>query len=208
VSEQVFELLHQEARKAMTDTETTAGAYFEGQMLLAMPAMTDPRFERAVIYMCAHNDEGAMGLVINKTLDSIDFRELLGQLDIPAADNARDVPVHFGGPVENQRGFVLHSNEYRHAETLMVTEHVGLTATLDILRALAQGEGPERSILALGYAGWGAGQLDSEIQDNAWLSVPYDEGLMFEVSDGDKWERAFNSIGVDLSVLSDTAGRA
>ena len=90
----------------------------------------------------------------------------------------------------------------------MVTEHVGLTATLDILRALAQGEGPERSILALGYAGWGAGQLDSEIQDNAWLCVPYDEGLMFEVSDGDKWERAFNSIGVDLSVLSDTAGRA
>ena len=192
----------------MTDTETKAGTYFEGQMLLAMPAMTDPRFERAVIYMCAHNDEGAMGLVINKTLDSIDFRELLGQLDIPAADSARDVTVHFGGPVENQRGFVLHSGEYRHSETLMVTDQVGLTATLDILRALAQGEGPERSILALGYAGWGAGQLDSEIQDNAWLSVPYDEGLMFEVSDGDKWERAFNSIGVDLSVLSDTAGRA
>ncbi|MBT4905596.1 MAG: hypothetical protein HON62_01850, partial [Rhodospirillaceae bacterium] len=155
-----------------------------------------------------HNDEGAMGLVINKTLDSIDFRELLGQLDIPAADSARDVTVHFGGPVENQRGFVLHSGEYRHSETLMVTDQVGLTATLDILRALAQGEGPERSILALGYAGWGAGQLDAEIHDNAWLSVPYDENLMFEVSDDDKWERAFNSIGVDLSVLSGTSGRA
>ena len=192
----------------MTDTETKAGTYFEGQMLLAMPAMTDPRFERAVIYMCAHNDEGAMGLVINKTLHSIDFRELLGQLDIPAADSARDVTVHFGGPVENQRGFVLHSGEYRHSETLMVTDQVGLTATLDILRALAQGEGPERSILALGYAGWGAGQLDAEIHDNAWLSVPYDENLMFEVSDDDKWERAFNSIGVDLSVLSGTSGRA
>lgn len=192
----------------MTDTETAPGTYFEGQMLLAMPAMTDPRFERAVIYMCAHNDEGAMGLVINKTLDSIDFRELLGQLDIPAADSARDIAVHFGGPVENQRGFVLHSGDYRHAETLMVTKDVGLTATLDILRALARGEGPERSILALGYAGWGAGQLDAEIQDNAWLSVPYDEDLMFEVNDGDKWERAFNSIGVDLSVLSGTAGRA
>ncbi|MEP4379949.1 MAG: YqgE/AlgH family protein [Alphaproteobacteria bacterium] len=192
----------------MTDSENTPGMYFEGQMLLAMPAMTDPRFERAVIYMCAHNDEGAMGLVINKTLDSIDFRELLGQLDIPAADSARHVPVHFGGPVENQRGFVLHSGEYRHAETLMVTEHVGLTATLDILRALGQGEGPERSILALGYAGWGAGQLDSEIQDNAWLSVPYDEDLMFEVNDDEKWERAFNSIGVDLSVLSGASGRA
>lgn len=192
----------------MTDTESATGTYFEGQMLLAMPAMTDPRFERAVIYMCAHSDEGAMGLVINKALDSIDFRELLGQLDIPAAESARDVTVHFGGPVENQRGFVLHSGEYRHAETLMVTEHVGLTATLDVLRALAQGGGPERSILALGYAGWGAGQLESEIQENAWLSVPYDEGLMFEVSDNDKWERAFNSIGVDLSVLSGTSGRA
>ena len=192
----------------MTDTGTTAGTYFEGQMLLAMPAMADPRFERAVIYMCAHNAEGAMGLVINKTLDSIDFRELLGQLDIPAADGARDIAVHFGGPVENQRGFVLHSGEYLHAETLRVTDEVGLTATLDILRALAQGEGPTRSILALGYAGWGPGQLDSEIQDNAWLSVPYDEDLMFEVSDDDKWERAFNSIGVDLSVLSGTPGRA
>jgi putative transcriptional regulator len=192
----------------MTDTETEAGTYLEGQILLAMPAMTDPRFERAVIYMCAHNDEGAMGLVINKSLDSMDFRELLGQLDIPTADNARDIPVHFGGPVENQRGFVLHSGEYRHAETLMVTEEIGLTATLDILRALAQGEGPERSILALGYAGWGAGQLDAEFHDNAWLSVPYDESLMFAVSDGDKWERAFNSIGVDLSVLSGASGRA
>lgn len=192
----------------MTDTESTTGTYFEGQMLLAMPAMTDPRFERAVIYICAHNDEGAMGLVINKRLDSIDFRELLGQLDIPAAESARDVTIHFGGPVENQRGFVLHSGEYRHTETLMVTEHVGLTATLDILRALAQGAGPERSILALGYAGWGAGQLESEIHDNAWLSIPYDESLMFEVGDDDKWERAFNSIGVDLSVLSGTSGHA
>jgi putative transcriptional regulator len=192
----------------MTDTETTAGAYFKGQILLAMPTMTDPRFERAVIYICVHNDEGAMGLVINKTLDSIDFRELLGQLDIPAADSARDISVHFGGPVENQRGFVLHSSEYHHAETLTVTEHVGLTANIDILRALGQGEGPERSILALGYSGWGPGQLDSEFYENAWLSVPYDEGLMFEVSERDKWERAFNSIGVDLSVLSSTSGRA
>ena len=192
----------------MNDTDPTTGTYFEGQMLLAMPAMTDPRFERAVIYMCAHNDEGAMGLVVNKTLDSIDFRELLGQLDIPAGDSVRDMTVHFGGPVENQRGFVLHSGEYRHDETLMITDQVGLTATLDILRALARGDGPEKSILALGYAGWGPGQLESEFHDNAWLSVPYDDALMFEVDAADKWERAFNSIGVDLSVLSDRAGRA
>jgi putative transcriptional regulator len=192
----------------MNNTDPTTGTYFEGQMLLAMPAMTDPRFERAVIYMCAHNDEGAMGLVVNKTLDSIDFRELLGQLDIPAGDSVRDMTVHFGGPVENQRGFVLHSGEYRHDETLMITNQVGLTATLNILRALARGDGPEKSILALGYAGWGPGQLESEFHDNAWLSVPYDDALMFEVEAADKWERAFNSIGVDLSVLSVSAGRA
>lgn len=192
----------------MNDTDPTTGTYFEGQMLLAMPAMTDPRFERAVLYMCAHNDEGAMGLVVNKTLDSIDFRELLGQLDIPAGDSVRDMTVHFGGPVENQRGFVLHSGEYRHDETLMITDQVGLTANLDILRALARGDGPEKSILALGYAGWGPGQLESEFHDNAWLSVPYDDALMFEVDAADKWERAFNSIGVDLSVLSGSAGRA
>ena len=192
----------------MNDTDPTTGTYFEGQMLLAMPAMTDPRFERAVIYMCAHNDEGAMGLVVNKTLDSIDFRELLGQLDIPAGDSVRDMTVHFGGPVENQRGFVLHSGEYRHDETLMISDQVGLTATLDILRALARGDGPEKSILALGYAGWGPGQLESEFHDNAWLAVPYDDALMFEVEAADKWERAFNSIGVDLSILSGSAGRA
>ena len=192
----------------MNDTDPTTGTYFEGQMLLAMPAMTDPRFERAVIYMCAHTDEGEMGLVVNKTLDSIDFRELLGQLDIPAGDSVRDMTVHFGGPVENQRGFVLHSGEYRHDETLMISDQVGLTATLDILRALARGDGPEKSILALGYAGWGPGQLESEFHDNAWLSVPYDDALIFEVEAADKWERAFNSIGVDLSVLSGSAGRA
>lgn len=181
---------------------------FVGQVLLAMPAMSDPRFERSVIYVCAHNDDGAMGIVINKTLDSIDFRELLAHLDIPAAEGADNVPVHFGGPVENQRGFVLHSEDYRHAETLVVDNGIGLTATLDILRDLAKGSGPEAAILALGYAGWGPGQLESEFQENAWLLVPSSHDLLFEIANGDKWEHAFNSIGVDLSVLSGTAGRA
>jgi putative transcriptional regulator len=189
-------------------SETGTDQYLEGQMLLAMPAMTDPRFERTVIYICAHNDDGAMGLVVNKTLDSIDFRELLGQFDISAAADMRPLAVHFGGPVENQRGFVLHSMDYRHAETLVMDDRIGLTATLDILRDLAQGTGPERAIMALGYAGWGAGQLESEMQQNAWLSVPYDPRLVFDTADDAKWERAFNSIGVDLSVLSGSAGRA
>ncbi|MGY8955575.1 MAG: YqgE/AlgH family protein [Alphaproteobacteria bacterium] len=181
---------------------------FVGQVLLAMPAMTDPRFERSVIYICAHNEDGAMGIVINKTLNSIDFRDLLEELDIPTDPTTRNITVHFGGPVENQRGFVLHSLDYEHAELLVVEGQVGLSATLDILRDLAQGSGPKHSILALGYAGWGPGQLEAEFQENAWLSVPANETLLFDVPNDDKWERAFNSIGVDLSVLSSSSGRA
>ncbi|MDG2269277.1 MAG: YqgE/AlgH family protein, partial [Alphaproteobacteria bacterium] len=120
----------------MTENISDNDDNFVGQVLLAMPAMSDPRFERSVIFVCAHNEDGAMGVVINKTLDSIDFRELLGQLDIPANEAARDIAVHFGGPVENQRGFVLHSNDYRHDDTLVVDDQVGLTATLDVLRDL------------------------------------------------------------------------
>jgi putative transcriptional regulator len=181
---------------------------FVGQVLLAMPAMTDPRFERSVIYICAHNEDGAMGIVINKTLNTIDFRDLLEELDIPTDPTTRNITVHFGGPVENQRGFVLHSLDYEHAELLVVEGQVGLSATLDILRDLAQGSGPKHSILALGYAGWGPGQLEAEFQENAWLSVPANETLLFDVPNDDKWERAFNSIGVDLSVLSSSSGRA
>lgn len=192
----------------MTENISDNDDNFVGQVLLAMPAMSDPRFERSVIFVCAHNEDGAIGVIINKTLDSIDFRELLGQLDIPANEAARDIAVHFGGPLENQRGFVLHSNDYRHDDTLVVDDQVGLTATLDVLRDLAQGQGPENSILALGYAGWGPGQLEAEFQDNAWLSVPASRELVFKVANSDKWERAFNSIGVDPSVLSGTSGRA
>lgn len=192
----------------MTAGDSKAENGFVGQVLLAMPAMSDPRFERAVIYMCAHNDDGAMGIVINKPFDSINFRELLGELDIPTTAAAENIPVHFGGPVENQSGFVLHSKEYSQPETLLVDDRVGLTATVRVLRDLASGDGPERSILALGYAGWGPGQLESEIQQNAWLTVPAREEFLFEIANDEKWERAFNSIGVDLSVLSGSSGRA
>jgi putative transcriptional regulator len=192
----------------MTTADNTEESSFVGQVLLAMPAMSDPRFERSVIYVCAHNAEGAMGIVINKTLDSIDFHELLDELDIPTDEKSQDIAVHFGGPVENQRGFVLHSSDYQHSETLFVDEKVGLTATVKVLRDLASGDGPAQSILALGYAGWGPGQLESEFQENAWLSVPASDALLFEIANDDKWERAFNSIGVDLSVLSGSSGRA
>ena len=192
----------------MTDEISDIGDNFVGQILLAMPAMNDPRFERSVIFVCAHNEHGAMGVVINKTLDSIDFPELLGQMDILTNDAAHNIAVHFVGPVEIQRGFVLHSTDYRNNDTLVVDGQISLTATLDVLRDLAQGQGPENFILALGYAGWGPGQLEAEFQDNAWLLVPASCELVFTVANSNKWERAFNSIGIDLSALSGTSGRA
>ncbi|MDE0780322.1 MAG: YqgE/AlgH family protein [Alphaproteobacteria bacterium] len=192
----------------MTETSQSVNDNFVGQVLLAMPTMSDPRFERAVIYVCAHNEDGAMGIIINKILDSIDFRELSGQLDIPVKDTAQDVDVHFGGPVENHRGFVLHSIDYHNDETLAVSNSVGLTATLDVLRDLAKGEGPKKYTFALGYTGWGPGQLEVELKENAWLSVPASDNLLFEIANNDKWERAFNSIGVNLSVLSGASGHA
>jgi putative transcriptional regulator len=190
------------------DEKSTDAAYLEGQLLIAMPAMTDPRFERSVIYVCAHNAEGAMGLVVNKLFEEIDFEELLTQLEITPADSSPQMSIHFGGPVESQRGFVLHTAEYVGKGTVAVDDQVALTATLDILKELANGSGPRSNMLALGYAGWGPGQLEDEITDNAWLHAPFDEALVFDRDVDTKWQRALNSIGVDLSSLSGAAGRA
>ena len=182
--------------------------YLNGQLLIAMPAMGDPRFARSVIYMCVHNEEGAMGLIINKAADELSFADLLSQLNIETMGMAPDVAIHFGGPVETGRGFVLHSGDYRREGTIDVGDDVGLTATVDILEDIASNAGPDRYILALGYAGWGAGQLDSEIQQNAWLHVPADPDLTFGGDIDSKWERAIAKIGVDLSLLSGDAGHA
>ncbi len=186
----------------------TKSAYLEGQLLIAMPAMTDPRFERSVIYVCAHNAEGAMGLVVNKLFDDIVFEELLSQLEITPAESSPQLNIHFGGPVEAQRGFVLHTTEYVGKGTVVVDDQVALTATLDILKELANGSGPKSNMLALGYAGWGPGQLENEFGENAWLHAPFNEDLVFDGDIDTKWQRALNSIGVDLSTLSGTAGRA
>ncbi|HEX3861702.1 MAG TPA: YqgE/AlgH family protein [Stellaceae bacterium] len=181
-----------------------------GQLLVAMPQMMDPRFARSVVYVCAHNeDEGAMGLVINKLLSSLSMDELLTHLKITAAaplDTSR--PVHFGGPVEPGRGFVLHSPDYREDATLIVSRDFAITATLDILRAIGKGEGPRRSLFALGYAGWAPGQLDAEMQANGWLSVAADADLVFDSDFDDKWKRALGKLGIDLTMLSTEAGHA
>ena len=190
-------------------------AYLDGQLLVAMPIMTDRRFARSVIYLCAHSAEGAMGLIINQRASHISFSELMKQLSImpETADEVEieleDMDVHVGGPVETQRGFVLHSADYYVADsTLPIDEGVSLTATIDILKAIAGGKGPDRAILALGYAGWRAGQLESEIAANGWLHCPADADLLFDRDLEQKYERALSKIGVDPSHLVSDAGHA
>ncbi len=180
-----------------------------GQLLVAMPQMGDPRFARSVIYMCAHSgDAGAMGLVINKLVGSLTMTELFAQLEIDPGGVAKTSPVHFGGPVEPGRGFVLHTDDYREDATLPVAGNISVTGTLEILRAIGKGRGPRHSLFALGYAGWAPGQLDAEIQANGWLSVGADEEIVFGSDNDGKWHRALARLGIDLTALSTDAGHA
>jgi putative transcriptional regulator len=189
--------------------------YLDGQLLIAMPAMADRRFARAVIYMCAHSAEGAMGLIINQRAPHITFPELLGQLRIlpentgDTAPELIDMDVHLGGPVETGRGFVLHSSDYFAANsTLPIDDGVSLTATIDILKAIVDGKGPNKAILALGYAGWRPGQLESEIQANGWLHCPADLDILFDRNLEQKYERTLSKMGIDPSHLVSDAGHA
>ena len=190
--------------------------YLDGQMLIAMPAMNDERFVRAVIYVCAHSTEGAMGIIVNHPASNIKFPDLLVQLEvIPAAERiqlptrAEDVKVLKGGPVETGRGFVLHSADFFiENSTLPIDEGICLTATLDILKAIARGNGPESAILALGYAGWAPGQLEQEIQQNGWLHCAADIELIFGQDTDTKYEKALRKIGIDPGMLSSEAGHA
>lgn len=191
----------------MNSNDTTDG-YLAGQMLIAMPQMQDPRFARSLVYVCAHTAEGAMGLVVNRVLDQITFPDLLAQLEIASTPECEQIRVHFGGPVDTGRGFVLHSTDYLQDSSLVVGEAVALTATVDVLRDIAAGQGPRQSLLALGYAGWSPGQLDDELRENAWLTVPADHDLLFGPDLEGKWERAIAKLGFDLSMLSGDAGHA
>lgn len=193
-----------------------AGSYLDGQLLIAMPVMDDERFARSVIYVCAHSSEGAMGIIVNRPAGSIDFPQLLVQLDIiNKADqiklpgSAEDMKVLKGGPVDTGRGFVLHSSDFFIKDaTLPIDDGICLTATLDILKAIAAGSGPKHAVLALGYAGWAPGQLENEIQHNGWLHCPADADLIFGLDAEDKYQRALEKIGIDLAMLSNEAGHA
>ncbi len=185
-----------------TDTRLT------GQLLVAMPGMADPRFVRSVVYLCVHSAEGAMGLIVNKRLENVSFAEIAGQVGIEPDGIRAEVAVHYGGPVETGRGFVLHSTDCVDDTSLVIDERFALTATVEMLRTIAAGSGPGQRMLALGYAGWSAGQLDAEIQANGWLTVPADPAIVFDADDETKWERALRAIGIDPSLLSVQTGRA
>jgi putative transcriptional regulator len=202
--------------RTATSDKNTDGGYLDGQMLIAMPAMHDERFARSLIYVCAHSSEGAMGIVVNHPVTNINFPDLLVKLEvIPAAERiqlpqrAGAVKVLKGGPVETERGFVLHSSDFfMDNSTLPIDEGIFLTWTLDILKAIARGEGPSNAILALGYAGWGAGQLENEIQQNGWLHCSADAELIFGADVERKYQKALHKIGIDLGMLSSEAGHA
>jgi putative transcriptional regulator len=182
--------------------------FLTGQLLIAMPAMEDPRFAQSVIYLCAHTPEGAMGLVLNRPLDHPKFDELLRQLEVVPVPPARRIRLCAGGPMDNARGFVLHTTDWTGEGSLRVNDAVALTASLDVLKAIAEGLGPREGLLALGYAGWGPGQLDAEIQQNVWLSVSADETIVFDADHDTKWRRALAKLNVDPLLLSGAAGHA
>ncbi len=182
--------------------------WLTGQLLVAMPAMQDPRFARTVICLCAHSDDGAMGIVLNKPLDGLSFDDLLKQLGLDPVPPQRRIRLMSGGPVENGRGFVLHTADWETEGSLKVQPGIALTASVDILKAIAGGGGPRAGFLALGYAGWGPGQLESEIQQNAWLSVPADERLLFAAAPDTLWREALAKLHVDPALLSGVAGHA
>lgn len=179
----------------------------EGKLLLAMPAMGDPRFVKSVIYMCSHTEEGAMGIAVNRPIENLNFSQLLEQLNI-GGEPKIELPIHAGGPVETGRGFVLHSADYSQDSTLFISDTVGLSATVEILKELARGKGPRNRLLALGYAGWGPGQLEQELARNSWLTVDPSDELIFAAPPEEKWPRALSQIGIDASRLSAEAGHA
>ncbi len=192
-----------------TGAEPTGAEFLDGQILIAMPGMQDPRFHRSLVYLCAHSADGAMGLIVNKRADDLKLKDLFGKLGIPIGGGIARKPVYYGGPVEMGRGFVLHSSDYHSDDaTMQVDDGTSMTATLDILHAMATDCGPDRAIIALGYAGWAPGQLEAELQANGWLACPADEALLFGTDEDSKWDKALAKLGVHPAMLSPTGGRA
>lgn len=199
---------HTTSENRLHPTLLVGDSPLRNQLLIAMPSLQEDSFAKSVIYVCAHSSSGAMGIVVNQKLPTVMFKDLLGQLNMPLAEMRVEPVVHFGGPVETGRGFVLHSTDFMREDTVRINDHIGITGTVDILRAIADGGGPNKSIFALGYAGWGPGQLEAEIQMNNWLTVPADDDLLFGTDLSSKWEKAMQKIGIHPAMLSMEAGHA
>lgn len=186
----------------------TDATYLTGQLLIAMPAMADPNFHRTVTYICEHSEHGALGLIINRPLD-IDLGEVFQQLSMTAHDpELASRPILRGGPVQMDRGFVIHGSEHTWETTANIADSIQVTTSQDILTAMAAGDGPTQAMVALGYAGWGAGQLEYEITENAWLSAPATRQILFDTPFDDRWADAAALLGIDLATLSTDAGHA
>ena len=179
-----------------------------GKILIAMPFLPDPRFAHAVIYICGHDPQGAMGLMLNKVMPGVSFSELLEQVEGDPLHPAGNIPIHYGGPVDVGRGFVLHSRDYVSDSTVLIENGCAMTATLDILRAIALNEGPKEALLALGYVSWGPGQLENEIQENGWLVIEGDPEIIFGTDLDNKWRCAFATLGIDPAGISNEVGHA
>lgn len=186
----------------------SSAGYLEGQLLVATPMVSGSCFDKAVIYTCVHNENGAMGIIINHRIENLSFDELLHQLKIANPESEIILPIHFGGPVDTSRGFILHSNDFRLEDTLMGKGNFALTSNIDILKEIASGRGPRESMLVLGYAGWGPGQLETEMESGSWITVPATHGLVFGSDNANKWVLAGQSLGIDMSRLHGTVGHA
>lgn len=190
------------------EDQSFTNGYLTGQVLISTPFMTDTRFYQSVIYVCGHDENGAMGFIINKPLPSIMFEDLLDQLNITHPDPLKELPIYYGGPVEVGRGFVLHGPDYNHAATVGINEDFAITATLEILRDIAYGEGPRQCALMLGYTGWSSGQLESELQENQWLVLRGKKEFVFESPTDDMWISAYHQLGIDPGHMSMDSGHA
>jgi putative transcriptional regulator len=193
----------------MTEKTNKYSSYLEGSLLVATPLLKDSCFEKSVIYMCAHNETGAMGLLVNHTIDHLKCVDILGQLSIKAPEiSFGNAPVYFGGPVESAKGFILHTSDYFKPGTQIVHSNISLTSTIEILRDIAEGKGPHKQILALGCAGWAPGQVEKEIKENAWVTIPANENIVFDEDNAVKWQRANDYLGINFMNYSRLCGHA
>ncbi len=183
--------------------------YFTGKLLIATPLLNGSCFEKSVVYLCAHNDTGAMGILVNLTLNNMKYSDLLKEVGIRNSEiHCSELPIYFGGPVEAGKGFILHTNDYHSFNTQLIKDNISLTSTVDILKDMAVGRGPNKKIIALGCAGWGPGQIEKEIKENAWITISANENLVFGENNKYKWQQAIDSLGIDMAMLSHVVGNA